>query len=652
MISTNISGLNFKFTPNQVKETSESLINLKLKLNNSVAELPQEKCNFKSVLGTLSSNDNEQEVHFTSLTFLHSVSGDKALRDVSSQVEETISAFDIDQSMRTDLYTRVKYAAAKNETLEKEDKRLLEKTLLDFKRNGLDLDEKSQEKFKANQKKISELSIKFDKNTAEDKTFVLFTKSELEGLDDDFLAGLDKEVSDGVEKYKVTMKYPDLLPVMKKAKRSETRKILQTANDGKCVENVQLFVDTLKLRKENAVLLGYKNHNQFKLEPKMAKTEEAAFSFLESLKGKLKPIAQKELEVLKELKKNECLENGQEFDNIIQSWDYNYYSNMLLEKKYQVDHEKIREYFPMEKVTETIFKLYENVLNVKFKITKDKWQVWHPDVTAIEVYELNDEFLGLFYLDLYPRLQPGYEKADNSRNFPIAAMVSNFKKPTSDKPSLLNHNEVVTFYHELGHVMHNICSKTKWARFHGTAVERDFVEAPSQMLENWCWETVVLKKLSSHYKTGESLPDDLIKRLVDSKKVGVGLANLRQIFFGSFDLEMHSTEFKDPTVTWERLRREVSLIPMIPSTVPFATFGHLMHGYDSGYYGYLWSEVFSADMYYSRFEKEDSILEGKKAGMDYRTWILKPGGSIDGMDMLKGFLGREPNDDAFLKTLQ
>ena len=318
-----------------------------------------------------------------------------------------------------------------------------------------------------------------------------------------------------------------------------------------------------------------------------------------------------------------------------------------------------------------MLKIYEEVLSLRFEHLADG-PVWHPDVKLYRVTDKDTaELVGHIYLDLFPRdgkythaacfpLVPGcaLDAKDEHRQHPVAAMVANFSKPTPSKPSLLKHDEVVTLFHELGHAMHGMCAKTRYARFHGTSVETDFVEAPSQMLENWCWNDKMLKRIARHYlRPQETLTDDFIKQLVRAKNFNAGLLNLRQVFFGLFDMTIHSIEaplkeaLSGETIDsfYARLRREVALIPQPDNVTPASSFGHMMGGYDAGYYGYMWSQVFSADMFHSRFEAEG--LQDPKVGRDYRQKILQPGGSRDGMDSLVDFLGRKPNSDAFLKSL-
>jgi len=358
-----------------------------------------------------------------------------------------------------------------------------------------------------------------------------------------------------------------------------------------------------------------------------------------------------------QLKKEEV--GAERFDEKINAYDFLYYNRILLEKKYNVNEEEIKEYFPTPRVISETLAIYQEILSLVFTQAPAS-KVWHSDVTLYEVTDkISGKKLGEFYLDLHPRdgkythaavfpLQPDCILPNGQRQSSVNAMLCNFSKASGDKPSLLRHGEFVTFFHEFGHVMHGICSQVNISRFAGTRVFRDFVEAPSQMLENWCWEKSILRRVSKHYKTEKPLPDELIDRMVEAKNANSGLLNLRQVFYGVFDQEIHTIAKINSAEVYGRLRKEITLTENTPGTNGAASFGHMVGGYDASYYGYLWSEVFSADMF-SIFKK--CGIMSPEIGLQYRTKILQPGGSIDADILLRNFLGREPNQDAFLEHI-
>jgi thimet oligopeptidase len=341
-----------------------------------------------------------------------------------------------------------------------------------------------------------------------------------------------------------------------------------------------------------------------------------------------------------------------------------FFTNIVQQKDYQVDHEALKPYFPLDHVTKELLAIYQELLGLRFSEVADA-QAWHPEVRLFEVYNQKSEgkedpLIGMFYLDMHPRtgkyghaavfgLQPGCE-LQGVRQVPVCAGMMNFSKATATKPSLLAHDEVVTFFHEFGHAMHQMCALAKHSMFAGTAVERDFVEAPSQMLENWCWCEEGLARLSCHFESGAKLPADLIKLLVVSKTAGAGYSNKRQLVYGLFDQTIHSTGKADTAEVFRQVQDKV--FPELPLTVgtnKAGSFGHLAGGYHAQYYGYMWSDVFSADMFESVFQK-DGIFN-PDVGAKYRRCILQPGGSRDAADMLRDFLGRDPVPEPFLRSL-
>ncbi|XP_063415153.1 thimet oligopeptidase-like [Mytilus trossulus] len=656
MAATPGNKLTWKVDQAMITKTVEDLKKSSLHAYESVGKLSPEQINYDNVIKALADNDCVYAVNRNNVDFLQHVSSDKDLRDASVTADKELSEFDVEMSMRQDVFdTLVATEKKLSGQLKPEATRYLERMIKYGKRNGLHLPKEKQDKIKEIKKRMSDLSIDFSKNLNEENTVLEFTEKDLDGVSEDFIKSLDK-TDDG--KLKVTLKYPHYFPCMKKARNPNTRKQLEIAFNSRCVkENTAILEELIKLRHEKAQILGFPSHSAFVLDMRMAKTPEAVTSFLSGLSKKLQALKQSEMSLFLEYKKEECDKYGYEFDGKINFWDFRYYMSMAEEKKYAVDHEKLKEYFPMKVVTKGLLDIYQELLSLEFKLIEGA-QVYHPDVTMYSVTDKeSSQLLGYFYLDLHPRegkyghaacfgLQPGCIGPDGKRQISVAAMEANFTKPTEDKPSLLTHDEVETYFHEFGHVMHQICAQADFALFSGTHVERDFVEAPSQMLENWCWEKEPLSRMSAHYKDGTAIPDDLLQKLLDSRKANAGVFNLRQILLGTFDQTIHRMDQADTASIFSKLSEETLGFPATPGTNMPASFGHIAGGYDSQYYGYLWSEVFCMDMFYSRFRKEG--IMSPKVGADYRKYILQPGGSLDASDMLKNFLGRDPEQEPFL----
>jgi|CXWL01.1.fsa_nt_gi Zn-dependent oligopeptidase len=586
--------------------------------------------------------------------FLKSVSTSSAVRDAGNECEALITQFSVETYAREDLYRALKDYASKGDALSGESKRLVDKQLLDFKRSGLELTKERRKEVLDLRKKIVELQLAFSKNVNEQKDFALFSKEELEGLPADFIARLEK--ADG--KYKVTLDYPDYYPFINNASNSAARRVLdEKFNNRAALQNVAIFKETLGLRLAAARLLGYPTHAHYILEDRMAKDPKTVAAFIARLRKKLKILGTEELAVLKALK---LVFEGRASDGRINAWDWRYYDNQLKKAKYSVDSDKIKEYFPADYVTDRMLDVYQKLLAVKFRRVEDA-ELWHPDV---KLYAITDaagrEPIGYFYMDLFPRegkykhaaafpLIFGRQLADGRYQRPVAAMVANFDKPTPSRPSLLTHDEVETFFHEFGHIMHQTLTKARFGRFSGSNTAQDFVEAPSQMLENWIWDPTVLQSLSGHYKDhADKLPKELAAKLIAARNVNSGIYNLRQLLFCAVDQLYHGNPPEDITAAYAQVMKDVLMIPMTEGTHPEASFDHLMAGYDAGYYGYLWSKVYAQDMF-SRF-KEEGLLN-PALGRSYRTEILEKGSSRDEMESLKIFLGREPNEDAFLESI-
>ncbi|KAF8580285.1 Metalloprotease [Ramaria rubella] len=660
----------FNHAPDTVLSIVKAAIDATRELQNSVARLAPEDRTFSSVFLALADADAQLATIVDPLSFYQNVSPSKELRDASNQAKILHRDFVVEASMRVDLYDAIKGAA---ENIEKskgelgaEEKRLIEKMLLDGTRAGLALPEETRKTLTDLRKELSQTCLEFSKNFNEENGIVTFSFEELNGVPDDILSGFKKQpAKDGSsELYEVTFKTPDITPVFRFASNPETRRRAVAGFENRLAINEPLFKKVLNLRRQLAKLLGYKTWADFVIEEKMAKTADNVFEFLDGIIEKLRPIGIKDREELLALKKEEHLERGYPFDGEFYRWDNAYYGRKFDEKILNIDASLVKEYFPVPVVVESTLNIYQDLLGLHFQAIEG--ETWHPDVQQFAVWEKNasDEtgFVGYYYLDLYPRenkyghnavwtLVPGYQRSSNGDlNYPVAAMVANLAKATSDKPALMGHFDVVTFFHEMGHIFHELLSRTRFSRFHGASGAMDFVEAPSQMLENWCWEPKVLRKMSSHYETKEPLSDDLIDKLVKSRYAHVGLFYLYQGFFATFDMKAHTGQVEeDYTALWNNLRESISLVKNDKEFKPCqGAFQHLIGDYAAGYYGYMYSFVFAADMYATVF-KEDPLDPVR--GQLYRNEILLPGSSRDDIVSLKKFLGREPTSDAFSKAL-
>ncbi|KAG9227507.1 metalloendopeptidase [Pleurotus ostreatus] len=637
--------------------------------DDKVGALAPEDCNFDSVIIPLAYSETDLDAVVEPLSFYQNVSPSKELRDASNEAEVLVRDYGVESSMRLDVF-QAKASAEKNikasgqwDKLSGEDQRLVEKMILDGKRAGLALPEKERTELMALKKELSQACLEFSKNFNEENGVITFTAAELKGVPHDVVSGYAKRTEGDSEVYDVTFKTPDIFPVFKFAENPETRKRAQEAHESRLAINVPLLDKALELRRKIAALLGYDTWADYITEVKMIKNAKGVFDFLDDLENKLRPVGLKEREILLELKKKEHEEKGYPFDGQFYLWDYRYYDRLYIEKSLDLDDSLVKEYFPVSVVVPTILDIYQNLLGVRFEEIKGS-SIWHPDVQHFAVWkkDAKDEsgFVGYCYLDLFPReakyshaavwpLLSGHTLPDGKRSYPLTAMVANLAKSTPDKPALMRHDDVVTFFHEMGHVFHGLLSNTKYARFHGTSVARDFVEAPSQMLENWCWEPKVLEQMSSHYESKKPLSPELIEKIIKSRYVNVGLFYLRQLFFAKFDIKVHTDkESADYSALWNSLREKISLVKADKPAPGQGTFGHITGGYDAGYYGYTYSLVFAADMYATVF-KADPLDPSR--GKKYADEILRPGGSREELDSLKAFLGRPPNSDAFLKEL-
>jgi len=624
-----------------------------------IIAIPDGERNFDNTIGALDDISTQLDTDTSLTLFMQFVSTDAKVRDGARAAEEAVSNWGIDLGKREDLFRAVKAYADTKPNLSGEQKRLLDFTMRDYRRAGMDLPLEKRNQLKQIEMEINKLSIEFETNINEDATKLALTTDELKGVPKsvvDRLPKLGNVVLMGFDgpTYGAVMDYCEVDATRQKAQWLYRRRGGQ--------KNVEVLEKLLKLRTQESDLLGYKNFVDYAIETRMAHDAATVKKFYDDLLPIVNAKAAQDVKEFLAFKRAQTKNPKATFN----PWDYSFYKNLLKKEKYAVDGEKVAEYFPMERVVEGLFKITSSLYNIEYRdVTKKAGElglpIWHADVKLYEVVDkANGEVLGHLYTDLYPRdnkyshaacwgLWQRKVWADGTVQKPLAALVCNFTKPTPTTPSLLPHDEVETFFHEFGHGLHQMLTNTKYGRFSGTAVARDFVEAPSQMMENWVWNASVLKTFAKHYKTGQPLPDKLLAGMQAARTLGSGIETQGQFFLGQMDQKFHTAPKGEVDTTKVAQQVYESIMPykFLPMTFPQAAFGHLT-GYEGAYYGYMWSLVYAQDMF-QRFEELG--VTSPKAGLYYREKILGRGGSMDEMDMLRDYLGRAPKMDAFMKHL-
>jgi Zn-dependent oligopeptidase len=585
--------------------------------------------------------------------FMGSVHTDKDVRSAAKLAEEHVNKWASEIYFRDELNAAVQsYAASEDAAgLEGEQARLLEFALRDLRRAGHDLEAETRARVKELTQRIIELEVRFQQNIDEWDDWILVTRDDLEGMPDSWIEGLDVDEETG--KFKVTIAYPNFIPFQENSPRRDLREELRFKFNTVAIEdNRKLLEEAVRLRQEIAEAFGLPSWAHHRLELRMAKTPERVKEMYDELYAPLTAAATEEIAAVTRLLE---MDTG---DSTVRAWDWSYYDTQQRKTDYGVDNFEVAKYFPLQQVLDGMFDLTSEMFGISFQEIDD-FDTWHEDVRFYAIADAGSgEELARFYLDLFPRegkfghaaefpLILSRRLEDGSYLNPTCAMVANFTKPTKDQPSLLQHGEVETLFHEFGHVLHQNLGRTELARFAGTSTERDFVEAPSQIMEHWVWRTDVLKRFARHYETGEPIPTELVDQLVAARRLNKAMWQLRQMTYGWWDQELHGGPDRDIDAIYAE-GSTISLLPPHVGTFALASFGHLMGGYDASYYGYMWAEVFGDDMF-SRFEAEG--VTNPEVGRSYRDQVLGKGGSLDADQMLVNFLGREPNNEAFLRKL-
>ncbi|PIB34563.1 hypothetical protein BFP72_03625 [Reichenbachiella sp. 5M10] len=575
---------------------------------------------------------------------------DSAIRNAALGEVVVMEKYFNSLSLNDTLYQAVKAYAQTDEakTLTGPRAKYLTETVQSFERNGFGLDEAGRAQLQVIDDKLSELGNTFGNNIASFEDHLIVDEAGIAGLPEDYKQA--RQTEDGM--YKIDMSYPSVLPFFKYAQSATARQQLFVKFRSRAAESNMAVLDSLILmRTQKAQLLGYDTYAAYRVADRMAKTTQNVWDFENDLVGKVRPKAEADYAELLEVKSTSTGTQASEID----AWSLSYYENILLKDSYQLDGELIKQYFPLDGSIEGLFTITQQLFGVTYRELEDP-SVWNDDVRLFEVLQ-GEQVIGRFYLDFFPRANKYSHAAcfpiisgkasDRGRQIPTAALVCNFPKATDDKPSLMLHNQVETLFHEFGHVLHHMLSETELASQSGTSVSRDFVEAPSQIFENWTWNYDALKLFAKHYETGEVLPKALFDKMIRSKNVGSGMNLQRQIYYGMYDFTLYDLKSDGMSTddVARSLHHKLLLYPFPEGTHLQTSFGHL-DGYGASYYGYLWSKVYAQDMF-SLFE-QNGVLD-QETGMRYRESILKPGGSMDENQMLVDFLGRAPQNDAFLK---
>ncbi len=596
---------------------------------------------------------------------LNSAETNDDIQKIAQQVSPKLTAFSNDVSLNEALFNRVReiYNTIDRSILSKEQETLLDKKYKSFARNGANLEEEDKTILRDIDTRLSKLKLSFGENVlAETNVYEFWINKEeqLQGLPEGAIqaAKARAEQKGKSESWLFTLDYPSYIPFMTYVEDRELRKELSIAFGSKAFKkndknNEANVLEIAKLRYQRAKLLGYNSHAHYVLEERMAETPDAVIDFLEDLKSKSKPFAQEEFNALEAYAK--------QLDGIdkLQAWDGAYYTEKLKMEKFSFNEEALKPYLKLENCIDGMFEVAHRLFNLTFTLAEDI-DGYHEDVNVYRVTNEKGEFISVFYTDYFPRAgkrggawmtsyKPQFVKdGENSR--PHVSIVCNFTPPTGDQPSLLTFNELTTLFHEFGHALHGMLANTMYPSLSGTSVSWDFVELPSQLMENWCYEKETLDLFAKHYETGEGIPFELVEKIKASSTFMEGMKTLRQISLGQLDMAWHSvnpTDFTQVAEIENKAYTPTRLYPNNPETCTSTAFSHIFQGgYSSGYYSYKWAEVLDADAF--EHFKQNGIFS-KPVADAFKANVLEQGGTIPPMDLYTQFRGQKPSSTALLK---
>jgi peptidyl-dipeptidase Dcp len=595
---------------------------------------------------------------------LNSAETNDDVQKIAQEVSPWLSDFQNDIMTNAKLFEAVQsiHQQKKGLKLNPEQKTLLDKHYKSFVRNGANLSEEDQKKLREIDNKLSTLSLEFGQHVlSETNAYQLHIEDEskLTGLSEDQLESAAETAKQNEKSgFVFTLQYPSYVPFMKYCDNRALRKELALAFGKRSFQendnnNEQLIKSIVSLRHKRANLLGYKTHAAYILEERMAKSPENVQDFLVDLLAKAKPASQREFEELNAFAKKE--------DGIkkLEKWDLAYYGVKLKQEKFELDDNVLKPYFPLNQVIDGVFKISQKLYGLEFKEVQniDKY---HEDVKTYEVFDNNHNFKAIFYADFHPRkgkrdgawmtLYKNQFKSNKKNERPQVSVVCNFSKPTKSQPSLLTFNEVTTLFHEFGHALHGILANTQYRSLSGPSVYWDFVELPSQVLENWCYEKEALNLFAKHYKTGEAIPEQYVKQIKAAASFNEGMQTLRQLSFGMLDMAWHTTDpdqIEDVKSFEKEAFKGTQLVDDMAENCMSTAFSHIFQGgYSAGYYSYKWAEVLDADAFEAF---NDNGIFDKATANSFKSNILEKGGTEDPTALYKRFRGQEPNPEALLK---
>ncbi len=620
-----------------------------------ISKIPDNQRNFENTMVAFD-DMYHQFSSVTSIIYLMAYTHpDSAIREQCLKSVDQLSRFDNEVTLNEDLYNAIKAYSNTSEAkkLTGYKKKFLDDRLKFYALNGFNLPKEKRNELKAILDSITTLSLEFSSNIAAVSDYLELDENEMDGLPEDYKN--ERRLPNG--KYKIDLSYPTIVPFFQLANNEQARKKLHFLYQNRAADkNIELLEKLIAERIKAARLLGFNTPAEYFIADNMAKTPDKVWEFENSLLIKIKPKVEKDFQELIEIKR---AHKNDPTINEIYEWEYRYYYNKLLKEKYSVDNQKIKEYFEVNNVINGILEICNKLYGVEFKEIKNA-PVWHPDVKLYEMIS-EGQTVARIYLDLYPRENKykhyacfgmiNGKKTNQGYQLPTASLVCNFPQPTAQMPGLLTHDDVVTFFHEFGHMMHFVLSRSELSMQAGISNTHEFVEVPSQFFENWAWNYESLKLFAKHYQTGEVLPYKLYEKMLDARNVCSGIDANRQIFYGMLDMTYHDkynpADGISSTDVLANLQNTVGVFKYTPNTHMQASFDHLV-GYAAGYYGYMWSKVYAEDLF-SVFEKEGVL--NKQTGERFKKEILSKGSTEDELTIIKRFLKREPNQDAFLKSL-